>query len=93
MQMHIHKITLTFVCFNLYFYQVDGFGSYYLMDDANIPSLLALPYLGYVAKDDPVYLRTREFLLSSNNPYFFSGQAGEGIGSPHNSIGWIWPVR
>ena len=49
------------------------------MDDANIPGLLSLPYLGYVDKNDPVYLNTREALLSTaTNPYFFEGRAGEG---------------
>ena len=54
------------------------------MDDANIPSLLSLPYLGYVEKDDPVYLETRKKLLSIDmNPWYFEGRAGRGIGGPH----------
>ena len=64
-------------------YEVDGFGSAYFMDDANIPSLLSLPYLGYMDKHDPLYVNTRKFLLSDNNPYFFKGAAGEGVGGPH----------
>jgi len=62
------------------------------MDDANIPSLLSLPYLGFLKKDDPLYLRTREFVLSSSNPFFFSGSAGKGIGGPHIGFGYIWPM-
>jgi len=77
---------------SIYAYEVDGFGNAYFMDDANIPSLLSLPYLGYCAPDDPIYLRTREFLLSDSNPYFFSGSAGEGIGGPHVGQGYIWPM-
>lgn len=57
----------------IYAYEVDGFGNGYFMDDANIPSLLSLPYLGYCSINDPVYVRTRQFLLSNNNPYYFSG--------------------
>ncbi len=73
-------------------YEVDGFGSLHLMDDANVPSLLALPYFGFCAKDDPRYLRTRAFCLSANNPYFAAGRAGAGIGSPHTGLGTIWPI-
>lgn len=76
----------------IYAYEVNGFGSYNLMDDANVPSLLALPYLGAVKNDDPVYLNTRKFLLSENNPFFFKGKAGEGIGGPHVGIDMIWPL-
>ncbi|HEY9249335.1 MAG TPA: glycoside hydrolase family 125 protein, partial [Rariglobus sp.] len=40
-------------------YEVDGYGGVHLMDDANVPSLLSLPYLGFCAPDDARYLRTR----------------------------------
>ncbi|MCW3061914.1 MAG: glycoside hydrolase family protein [Capsulimonas sp.] len=73
-------------------YEVDGFGSHYLMDDANVPSLLSLPYLGYCAPDDPLYQRTRAFVLSASNPYFAAGQAASGVGSPHTGRGTIWPM-
>ena len=76
-----------------YAYEVDGFGSYYFMDDANVPSLLALPYLGYVAKDDPIYLATRKRVLSNlTNPWFFAGSAGEGVGGPHQGTNMVWPM-
>jgi meiotically up-regulated gene 157 (Mug157) protein len=76
----------------VYAFEVNGFGSYLLMDDANIPSLLALPYLGAVAKNDPVYVTTRKFLFSDENPFFFKGTAGEGIGGPHVGQDMIWPM-
>jgi meiotically up-regulated gene 157 (Mug157) protein len=76
----------------VYAFEVNGFGSYNLMDDANVPSLLSLPYLGAVKSDDPVYLNTRKLLLSDNNPFFFKGKAGEGIGGPHVGIDMIWPL-
>lgn len=74
----------------VYAYEVNGFGSYNLMDDANVPSLLALPYLGAVKADDPLYKRTRNLLLSDANPFFFKGKAGEGIGGPHAGVDMIW---
>lgn len=73
-------------------YEVDGLGNQLLMDDANIPSLLSAPYLGFCALDDPTYLRTRAFALSPANPYFFSGTYAEGIGSPHTHSRWVWPL-
>ena len=76
----------------IYAYEVDGFGNAFLMDDANIPSLLSLPYLGAVPADDPVYRNTRKFVLSEWNPYFHKGKAGEGIGSPHIGMEMIWPM-
>ena len=72
-------------------YEVDGFGNKYLMDDANIPSLLSLPYLEFIQKDNPVYLATREWILSENNPYYFKGKYS-GIGGPHIGLGYIWPM-
>lgn len=73
-------------------YEVDGLGHHVLMDDANVPSLLSLPYLGYCATDDPQYLRTRDFVLSEGNPYFYAGKAAAGIGSPHTPAGRFWPI-
>lgn len=75
-----------------YSYEVDGFGNKYLMDDANIPSLLSLPYLEFTEKDDPVYLATRKWVLSDNNPYYFKGKECSGIGGPHIGLGYIWPM-
>ncbi len=76
----------------IYAYEVDGFGNHLLMDDANVPSLLAMAYLGDVAIDDPIYQNTRRFVWSTDNPYFFRGKAGEGIGGPHIGHDYIWPM-
>lgn len=76
----------------VYAYEVNGFGSYNLMDDANVPSLLSLPYLNAVKNTDPVYINTRKMLLSINNPFFFKGKAAEGIGGPHAGMNMIWPL-
>lgn len=76
----------------IYAFEVDGFGNYYLMDDANVPSLIGLPYLGDVDVNDPIYQNTRRFVLSEDNPYFFKGKAGEGIGGPHIGYDMIWPM-
>ena len=58
-------------------------GNHLLMDDANVPSLLSIPYLGYAPPDDPTYRATRAFVLSEANPYRYSGSAASGVGSPH----------
>lgn len=76
----------------IFAYEVDGFGNRLFMDDANVPSLLSLPYLGCVESNDPVYRATRRFVLSDSNPYFFRGAAGEGIGGPHAGRDMIWPL-
>ena len=76
----------------IYAYEVDGFGSHQLMDDANVPSLLALGYLDPEMYADPVYLNTRKFVWSEDNPYFHRGKAGEGIGGPHIGIENVWPM-
>jgi meiotically up-regulated gene 157 (Mug157) protein len=72
-------------------YEVDGFGSRLLMDDANVPSLLGLPYLES-SPDAAMYEQTRELVWSERNPWFFKGSAGEGIGGPHEGQGMIWPM-
>ena len=76
----------------IYAFEVDGFGSAQLMDDANVPSLLAMAYLGDVERTDPVYENTRRFVWSEDNPYFWRGAAGEGIGGPHIGVEMIWPM-
>lgn len=76
----------------IYAYEIDGFGSQLLMDDANVPSLLSLPYLDAVKADDPTYRNTRKFVLSTKNPFYFKGKAAEGIGGPHVGMDMIWPM-
>lgn len=76
----------------IYAFEVDGFGNHLLMDDANVPSLLAMPYLGDVDVNDPIYQNTRRFVWSESNPYFFKGKAGEGIGGPHIGHDMVWPM-
>ena len=76
---------------SIWAYEVDGFGSQLLMDDANVPSLLGLPYLAS-SPDAALYARTRAFVWSERNPWFFKGSAGEGIGGPHEGKDMIWPM-
>jgi hypothetical protein len=73
-------------------YETDGYHNYNFMDDANVPSLLAMPYLGTIDRNDPLYLRTRNFVLSRSNPYYFSGIMGTGVGSPHTGLNRVWPI-
>lgn len=73
-------------------YEVDGFGNQLFMDDANVPSLLAMPYLNPMLLNDPVYQNTRRMVLSESNPYFFKGKVAEGIGGPHVGLNYIWPM-
>lgn len=76
----------------IYAYEVDGFGNALMMDDANVPSLLSLPYLGYCLPDDLIYQNTRRFVLSEDNPYFFRSDVAEGVGGPHIGVPYIWPM-
>lgn len=76
----------------IYAYEVDGFGNRVFMDDANVPSLISLNYLGIAKADDQIYQNTRRFLLSSDNPFFIQGQAAVGQGSPHSGKENIWPM-
>lgn len=76
----------------IFAYEVDGYGNQLFMDDANVPSLLSLPYIGAAHPDDPIYRNTRRFVLSEDNPYFFKGTAAEGIGGPHVGLNMIWPL-
>jgi meiotically up-regulated gene 157 (Mug157) protein len=73
-------------------YEVDGFGNRLYMDDANVPSLLSLPYLGCLEPGSDLYINTRRFILGPDNAWFFKGKAGSGIGSPHTLVDKIWPI-
>ena len=73
-------------------YEVDGYGNTLAMDDANAPGLLSLSYLELLPGQSALYQRTRGFSLSPDNPYFFRGSAGEGIGGPHVGMNYIWPM-
>ncbi|MDQ2865269.1 MAG: glycoside hydrolase family 125 protein [Candidatus Eremiobacteraeota bacterium] len=76
----------------IYAYEVDGLGHAILTDDANVPSLLSAPYIGYTTPSDHYYQDTRRFLLSQDNPSFYQGQVARGIGSFHTPDHWIWPL-
>ncbi len=76
----------------MFAYGIDGYGNRLLIDDANVPDLLSIPYLGFRPASDAVYQNTRRFVLSDSNPYFARGKAAEGIGSPHTGKRSIWPI-
>ncbi|SCV00099.1 LAMI_0G02872g1_1 [Lachancea mirantina] len=74
-------------------YEVDGYGSHLLMDDANIPSLLSLPELGFLERTDKIYQNTRKMITSKDgNPYYIQGTHFQGIGGPHIGIHNAWPM-
>ena len=87
-----HAIKQHAECGEIYAYEVDGFGNAVFMDDANVPSLMSLAYLGIHKSDDPIYQRTRKFLLGEHNPYFLRGKAAAGQASPHTGKDGIWPM-
>ena len=76
----------------VYAYEADGYGQFRLMDDANVPSLLAMDYLGYRGKNEEVAKQTRKMILSEANPYYYAGSKGRGIGSSHTPVNHIWPI-
>ncbi|KAF8974386.1 Six-hairpin glycosidase-like protein [Flammula alnicola] len=77
---------------NVFAYETNGLGSRYVMDDANVPSLLSLPYLGFLDKNNTAYVATRKMLLSRNNPYYSAGKTFNGIGGPHVDPWNPWPM-
>ena len=76
----------------IYALEIDGFGNALFMDDANVPNLLSIPYLGYTSYHDEVYKNTRKFSLSTANPWFNEGKFAKGIGDPHVGENKIWPL-
>jgi len=73
-------------------FEVDGYGNQLFMDDANIPGLLGLPYLGCCKREETLYQCTRKRALSGQNPYYFKGRAAAGMGGPHEGLNMIWPM-
>lgn len=76
----------------VYACEVNGKGDYFMFDDANVPSLLSAPYLGYCSPTDEIYQNTRRFILSKDNPYYYEGKCAKGVGSPHTPEGYIWHI-
>lgn len=87
-----HALTKNKAGETVYAYEVDGLGNASLMDDSNVPNLIAAPYLGYKDMHDPLYLRTRKTLLSKENPYYYEGTYAKGIGSSHTPEEYVWPI-
>jgi len=77
---------------DIYAYETDGLGHYNLMDDANVPSLLSIPWLNYTNGSDEIYQNTRKYILSIKNPYYYEGTHAKGIGSPHTPDQYIWHI-
>lgn len=80
---------------NIWVYETNGLGSCNLMDDANMPSHLSIPYLAdsfFANARQTIWENTRRYVLSASNPFYFSGKAGAGIGSPHTGLDMIWPM-
>ncbi|MDQ8738467.1 glycoside hydrolase family 125 protein [Paenibacillus sp. LHD-38] len=74
----------------MYAFETDGYGNHVLMDDAGTPSLISAPYIGFTDASDPIYLNTRAFILSEDNPYYYKGDSLSGIGSPHTPPDFVW---
>lgn len=87
-----HGLTKNAAGEEVFAYEVDGLGNASLMDDSNVPNLISAPYLGYGSVDDERYLRTRQTLLSKENPYFYEGKFAKGIGSSHTPENYVWPI-
>jgi hypothetical protein len=77
----------------VYAYEVDGLGNALVdFDDPNLPSLLAMPLLGYSLYNEQLYQATRARIVSSDNPFYFAGPELHGLGSPHTEPDFVWPL-
>jgi meiotically up-regulated gene 157 (Mug157) protein len=76
----------------IFAYETNGYGGQYIMDDANVPSLVSLPYLGFLNRSDCTYRKTKAALFSRANPYYAVGQNFSGIGGPHVNATYPWPM-
>jgi hypothetical protein len=76
----------------IFAYETNGLGSRYVMDDANVPSLLSLPYLGFLDMNHPDYVKTKKMLMSRGNPYYAKGRNFGGVGGPHIDVWNPWPM-
>lgn len=77
---------------SMYVYEVDGLGNTLDVDDANVPSLLSIPLIGYIGNDNEIYMNTRKYILSKDNEYYYEGKYAKGVGSPHTPSGYIWHI-
>ncbi|KAH6608291.1 hypothetical protein Trco_004604 [Trichoderma cornu-damae] len=76
----------------IFAYETNGLGAQYIMDDANVPSLVSLPYLGFLERSDATYQSTKAAMFSRANPYYAAGKGFNGIGGPHVSATYPWPM-
>ncbi|OAA67478.1 DUF1237 domain protein [Cordyceps fumosorosea ARSEF 2679] len=76
----------------IFAYETNGYGGAYIMDDANVPSLLSLPYLGFLARNDSTFVKTKDAMLSRMNPYYAEGRKFKGVGGPHVNATYPWPM-
>ncbi|PMB69317.1 Meiotically up-regulated 157 protein [Beauveria bassiana] len=76
----------------IFAYETNGYGGMYIMDDANVPSLLSLPYLGFLPRNDSTYIKTKDAMLSRMNPYYAEGKIFKGVGGPHVNATYPWPM-
>ncbi|MBL1228080.1 glycoside hydrolase family 125 protein [Enterococcus sp. BWB1-3] len=88
----IYGITRNQAGEKVFAYEVDGKGNATVMDDSNVPNLIAAPYLGYLSEEDEAYQATRRTLLSKENPYYYEGAFAKGIGSSHTPENYVWPI-
>jgi uncharacterized protein len=77
---------------NIYAYETDGLGNYVFLDQADFPSLLSIPYLGYVPVEDLIYQNTRRFIFSKKNPNFIQGRFVSGLGETNEGKSHISPI-